>query len=157
MIRNFKKDIRVGTESIADVFKNFCLYAVESVDNPEAKNQLIFDGTRMISIPGHYDIMSPPLFQDSTNSMGFFKDKMSQEESQCGEAIVEVRAIKDISANFLENAGLNTERVGFFLTTADSQLMQETLALFDFLDHFGPKNIVDFSVGLPYAVLRGSF
>lgn len=157
MIRNFKKNISVGGTTIADVFKEYCLYAVKSVDQPEEKNRLILDGTRIFSVPNLYDVLSPPLFQDLTNSMGFFKDTMSEEDSKYGEAIVEVRAIKDISEKFLESAGLGLDRVGIFLTNINGQLTQETIALFDFLDNFGSKNILDFSVGLPYVVLRGNF
>jgi hypothetical protein len=157
MIRNFKRNIQVESLTIADVLKDYCLDAIVSVDDPSAKRQITFDGTRMFFISRDYDVLSPPLFQDATNSMGFFKEAMSAEESEYGEPIVEVRAIKDISAKFLENAGLETGRVGFFLTNTNGQFIQETLALFEFLDRFGSKNIVDFSVGLPYAVLRGSF
>lgn len=66
-----------------------------------------------------------------------------------------MRSIRNVATRFLGSYLENPQiRLGEFLTTPDEYLEKESLALFDFLNAFGDKNIVDFSAGLPYAVLR---
>ena len=48
------------------------------------------------------------------------------------------------------------KELGNYLREPDKWIAQ-SLALFDFLDNFGEKNFLDFSAGLPYAVLKGFF
>lgn len=155
MVRNFKKSIKLNTaEVIADSFAKYYEHSVRSIDAPEGK-RFHFDGSSMSLIPWHYDVLSPPLLQDLNNSMGRLNQGMSAEERQYGEAIVEIRSIRNVATRFLGSYLENPQiRLGEFLTTPDEYLEKEFLALFDFLNAFGDKNIVDFSAGLPYAVLR---
>ncbi|MBP9776433.1 MAG: hypothetical protein KBD36_01115 [Alphaproteobacteria bacterium] len=215
MIRNSKEIIKVEGQSLADIFNQYYRRAIESVDVPEHSRLNLFP----FSLSSwEYDVLSPPLLQDQDNAMGRYRDAMTSEEKLYGEAIVEIRAIKDVAELFLEDffkrifdsrilgerealsqpalaqycanidkwleeplassllaeeggeiflkklpqrlneyvAKAAQKELGNYLREPDKWIAQ-SLALFDFLDNFGEKNFLDFSAGLPYAVLKGFF
>jgi hypothetical protein len=68
-----------------------------------------------------YDTLSPPLFLNQNDAMGFFRDYPSEGVQEYGEAIVEIRSIQNAFAEFKD-----------FLTQ-ENRLLEYTWKLFNFL------------------------
>ncbi len=152
MIRNFKAGATLGGLLGVDSLKDYYKRGVESVETPETTRYII-SLDEVGEMGWAYDVLSPPLLLDSTNAMGYFKMPLSPEERLCGEAIVEVRAIRDVAERFLKKMGLDVAKQGRFLKDPD-QIEEDSLSLFDYLFNFGDTDVVDFSVGLPYTLLN---
>lgn len=157
MVRNFAENAGVGDFLFSNLLKDYSKRAIQSIQVPE-RNRYKLDPERGLAqnIDWGYDVISPPLLLDPTNSMGHFNQPLKPGEKHYGEAIVEIRAISDVAKRFLEKAHLNTEKQGKFLKEASAEMEIDALALFDFLNKFGKRDINDFIVGLPYTILRGS-
>lgn len=88
--------------------------------------------------------------------MGAYKQEMTAEEKQYGEAIIEVRAIQYISAWFLNKCNLENNTTGSFLIHPGSKVTEHVLKLFMFLSTFGsPSDEMGiFYLGMPLGVER---
>lgn len=53
-----------------------------------------------------HDALSPPWFLSLEDSMGKLNGDIQEEDKKYGEAIIEVRGIKNVGAWFLKRAGL---------------------------------------------------
>ncbi len=170
MIRNFKRDIKfvssrsmMSTSSgpvvvqqsqpVKDTFNKYFSEALASVESPERRCFLDLNTMEVASSPFAYDVLSPPFFLDLENSMGRYKHEISRENEQYGEAIVEIRAIRDVAPRFFKKVRVQgaTPKIGTFLTDP-SQIENQSLLLFRFLFEFSNENVRDFSVGLSYTL-----
>ena len=101
-----------------------------------------------------HDALSPPWFLDLDDSMGRFKDPMAPADKKYGEAVIEVRAIRNVGPWFLRKTTLErVSEVGDFLTRAD-RFMIETTALFNFLKTFTSDDFGDINIGMTYAIAK---
>lgn len=64
--------------------------------------------------------------------MGAYKDEMFSEDKKYGEAIIEIRGIRNVEDWFLHKVGLEPETRGTFLTRPEENTVEEALRLFDF-------------------------
>jgi hypothetical protein len=97
----------------------------------------------------------PPSFLYADNSMGRLNQSLSLQERHYGEAIIEIRAIRNISLRFLKKVGIHSKKKGKFLVKAKESLPVHALKLFDFLMAFGTdEDDRDFEVGLSFAVVK---
>jgi hypothetical protein len=155
MIRHFNENVEIDNQPSKLFFDQYIPNIMRSIDKPQ-KTYIININDRVIqSIPWKYDMLSPPCFQDSGNSMGKFRETLNEEELQFGEAIIEVRGISNVHSWFLRKTKSAESKKGTFLKNIDTTL-QEGLSLFDFLIEFG-KGLYDieiFSLGMPYALQR---
>jgi hypothetical protein len=154
MIRNFKEEFRVDDSfSGPDLLKKYFEESLKSVENPNKTYIIDSDNLSVRSVPFDYDQLSPPLFLEFENSMGRFKDEGLIDKSY-GEAIIEVRGIRDVQAWFLRKCGLSLELTGSFLTQPGDNLKRQAIKLFDFLFNFGTE--IDrteiFYLGIPSAL-----
>jgi len=155
MLRKLKKRVKVDqSEPVSTLFNKYFEEAIKTVEFPAKTYIMDTNNYSVQSIPYDHDILSPPLFLDFENSMGRFKDPMTEEEKQCGEAIIEVRAIRDVQSWFLKKCGLEPELTGEFLTKPSPELKVQALCLFDFLKDFGkPSDVIEiYYLGMPYAL-----
>ncbi|GEM_PF-3705409 len=152
MVRNFKEGAKLSGLLGADALEDYFTRSLASVDTPEPTRLIINPTGEVESIGWKYDVLSPPLLLDPTNAMGFFKKGLRGHEKSYGEAIIEVRAIRDAAPRFLQKMKLDVKRQGHFLKDPP-HLEKEALSLFDFLFNFGKKDLMDFSVGLPYTLM----
>lgn len=155
MIRNLREDMQVDdSPSGKALLGNYFEMALKSVENSE--NRYIIDpaSCTVRDIPFRYDYLSPPWFLDAENSMGRLKEEMSEIEKSYGEAIVEVRGIRDVQRWFLEKCQLSPELAGSFLTRPNEELREQALRLFNFLYNFGtPTDVTEiFYLGIPSAL-----
>ena len=128
---------------------NFYDETLNSIQNPTYR--LIFD-VSSLSIneePSQYDMLSPPLFLNSQNAMGYFKDVNLEDVRTYGAALIEVRAIAHVGEKFLQSIKTSHLKTGSFLRNPREDIPGQMLGLFDFLNNFGEKNFRDFEVGLP--------
>lgn len=79
---------------------------------------------------------------------------MPQSKKKYGEAIVEVRAIRDVQPWFLKRCGLDISIAGDFLARPSEDLKVEANKLFNFLKNFGtPKDCIDiYYLGIPFSL-----
>lgn len=156
MIRNFREDVKVdGSFSVSDLFNRFYERAIKTVDSPDRTYIFNEDTDTIHSVQFQHDVLSPPYFLNFDNSMGSFKMDLTEEESQYGEAIIEVRGIKDVKPWFLKKCNLLQERSGYFMTEPGPKLKTQALCLFDFVRDFGSfqdDTIEIFYLGLPHAL-----
>ena len=155
MLRNFKIDAQFQDVFCSSLLANYPQRALKSIQCPEAKRYK-FHPEESAFIDWERDVLSPPLLLEPVNAMGYFNKPLSIEEKEYGEAIVEVRAISDVSKRFLQKIGLDLSRQGKFLKEASINMQVDSLKLFDFLNKFGESDINDFKVGLSYTVLKSS-
>lgn len=155
MLRNLNPSVKVDQVlSVPELFNRYFEKAIKSVEFPGQTYIIDVNNSNLRSIPWDYDLLSPPIFLDFENSMGRFKNKLSQEERSYGEAIIEVRAIKDIQPWYLKKCRLDPELTGEFLTKPNSELKGQALSLFDFLKGFGsPQDVMEiYYLGMPYGL-----
>lgn len=87
--------------------------------------------------------------------MGAFKDDMSEQDKKYGEAIIEVRNIKNVGHWFLKKTKLPSETEGNFLKNPDGTLIEQSIKLFNFLKEFGTwLDIDDITLGMIHAGFR---
>jgi hypothetical protein len=82
---------------------------------------------------------------DLNNSMGGFKEEMPEsKQKKFGEAIVEIRGIRDVQPWFLKRCGLDVSLTGDFLVGPGENLRIEAASLFKFLKNFGTtRDVID--------------
>ncbi len=156
MIRNLAKThLEDGFLSLLNKPRDYFTRVVESVAVPK-KRHIIDKEKRVIrKVDFAHDVLSPPEFLDLDNSMGAFKEKLTLEELGYGEAIVEVRGIKNVQDWFFRKVGFEPRIKKAFLTIPGENLIQEAVGLFEFLEKFGtPQDIEDIQLGMTYAVFR---
>lgn len=120
----------------AILFKNYFSHVIQTVDNPSTRYDLMFAGNS-ISIQeakSTADSLSPPWFMNQDFSMGSIKDT-NNFEPQYGEAIVELRQIKDASKSALEDMKLSPSILGQFLKNDESNLLNDVNHLLYFLEN----------------------
>lgn len=120
-------------------FESYLNDAIATVDRPCPVPYLNFETGIIMENPCSVDMLSPPLFLDSDNSMGAYtNDKLASQrfDSQYGESILEMRSIKFLPKKTLESFEPTREyaekRVGKFLDGSTS-LVEEVEHLLDFL------------------------
>lgn len=87
--------------------------------------------------------------------MGAFKDDLSEQDKKYGEAIIEVRNIKNVGHWFLKKSKLPSEMEGNFLKNPDGTLIEQSIKLFNFLKEFGTwLDIDDITLGMIHAGFR---
>lgn len=158
MIRKFKKDVKVDNIfPVASLFHNYFEDAIKTVDNPQTSVTINVDNGSVHSVPVTYDVISPPYFLNFDNSMGAFKNPLAEEDKQYGEAIIEIRSIRDVQSWFLKRCKLDPSKTQRkFLTKPGAKLRKHVLAMFDFLNDFGTgQDVIEiFYLGIPYAVSK---
>lgn len=135
------------------LFKEYFEESLKSGEKPNKTYIIDSDNLSVRSVLFDYDQLSPPLFLEFENSMGRFKDEGLIDKSY-GEAIIEVRGIRDVQAWFLRKCGLSLELTGSFLTQLGDNLKRQAVKLFDFLFNFGTETdrTEIFYLGLPSAL-----
>lgn len=137
MIRNFKNEVKIRGQPIALFLKYYYNFLLMSVDTPTGGVIMDVDNKLIIPTEWDHDLLSPPVFLNTNNSMGRFREKRSPEElKEYGEAIVEIRGIKSIQSWCLKKCGLEPELSGKFLVTPDS-VEEHSLKFFNYLNDFG--------------------
>ena len=63
-----------------------------------------------------HDALSSPWFLEENDAVSYFREKNDIEEKSYGEALIEVRCIKNIGLYFLEKRELDSGKTGDFLT-----------------------------------------
>ncbi len=139
MLRNFKKDLMTSNGfPIFTLFDDYYTLSIQTVENPSER--YIVDPINfaiMQEEEDKCDTLSPPWILDPSNSMGKFKEaEMVEQDLTYGEAIIEVRSIRNVQSWFLRKVGLKSESVGDFLVKPDNYLVDQVLGLFDFLGSF---------------------
>lgn len=155
MIRNFKDDVLLSINlTAAQLLNSFYENAINTVQVPKETYIIDSDKLDLKNAPSVYDTLSPPCFLDSENSMGKMKEKMSEHKKKYGEAIVEIRAIRDVQPWFLKRCELDIGVAGSFLVRPDESLRIGTGKLFNFLKNFGTsKDCIDvYYFGIPFAL-----
>ncbi len=101
-----------------------------------------------------HDSLSPPWFLSLEDSMGKLKDTIQLEDKKYGEAIVEIRNIKNVGSWFLKRSGLkDISTKGRFLDNP-SKVSVEALGLFSFLKSFTMEDFPDIYMGIGYALQK---
>ena len=77
---------------------------------------LDLDSSSINTVDFEFDDLSPPLFLSLENSMGAYKNRLSAEEKKHGEAIIEVRGIRNVEGWLLQKAGLDPKTRGVSYT-----------------------------------------
>lgn|GEM_PF-1240611 len=114
--------------------------ALRSVDDPRSVRRFTLDPTTLhiVATPAIYDVLSPPDFLDSDDSMGAIKDTAFEkyQDARYGEAITEVRNISGFGEWFFNKMGIPAGEKRMFLRVPDDTLIPQALKLFEFLDRF---------------------
>jgi hypothetical protein len=155
MIRQFKEDVKIDNSlPVSALFKGYYEHAIKTVDSPEKTFIINEDKGNIQSVKFSYDVLSPPYFLTFDNSMGNFKAGLLKEEKQYGEAIIEVRGIRDVKPWFLKKCKLDQTLSGDFMTEPGTKLKKQALCLFDFLKNFGTTQdtFEIFYLGMPHAL-----
>lgn len=104
----------------------------------------------LIKEPSPKDGLSPPWFLDSDNSMGTLES--STVDLHYGEAVIEVRSIREAGSWFLRKMSIQGRKAGF-LGRIDQTLIDDSLCLFDFLNKFGHNEYCyEILLGITHAV-----
>ncbi len=159
MVRNFNENVLLMNTPISLFFENYFNFTLMSVDNPTHSITLDLNSDDLRSIvkptKWSHDLLSPPLLLDKSNSMGRFREKMTQEEKLFGEAIIEVRGIKSVKPWFLNKIGLAPELSGIFLVNP-KDIEKHSLGFFIYLNNFISNNYdcSIFETGLSHALRK---
>ena len=159
MIRNLRnegEDAVAEQRSVASLFNGLFDLSINTVEFPEKLYKINLDTCKIESIHWTHDILSPPCFLDLENSMGRYRDDLSKEDLEYGEAIVEIRGIRWVSNWFLRKCGRNPNDWGEFLKNTIYSINDDALALFSFLRNFGTEaHFVEiFHLGIPFAIQK---
>lgn len=116
------------------IFDEFLVAAIKSVDRPQERYDFNEETGQLEQVPSEVDALSPPWLQDKDNSMGAYTDRLELDLSY-GEAILEMRSIKNISSHSLQAMGLDA-RGGFgtLLTNSERSLEEDAESLFSILN-----------------------
>lgn len=156
MIRNFKKDIKIGKDQtmVCDLLNSYYEDGINSVSFPQKRYIMDLVGYVVQETDSAHDVLSPPHFLSNDNSMGGFKEDNNY-DAYYGEAIIEVRAIRNVGAWFLKQCDLNELLAGKFLISPDETLIEQASKLFMFLGNFGSEqNYQDLALGISYAARK---
>lgn len=157
MIRNLSEKVQ-GNDFLSLIGNpsNYFMRIVDSVASPKKRYTIDKNKSVIRKEEFTYDCLSPPEFLDLENSMGALKEKeLITQEMDYGEAIVEIRGIKHIEDWFIRKTKLNPKIKGTFLTIPKENLIQEAVALFEFLEGFGTTtDIEDIQLGMTHAVFK---
>lgn len=145
------------------LFDDYFNKVIESVSHPLLKRPVIKGKGEVFFLKpkkSGVDMLSPPWFLESDNSMGFYRNETTPMDKGYGEAIVEIRGIREAQPWFLERCGLDPSLTGDFLKEPDL-IKEHAVALFVFLYGFGnyinsPIGTAEvYGLGLPF-FLRNS-
>jgi hypothetical protein len=108
--------------------------------------------TLVVTRESTHDVLSPPWFLGPEDSMGKFKEVISDEDTKYGEAIIEVRGIRGVGPWFLKKASLEgfSEPKNFLVNP--EKIILESLSLFDFLSSFTQAYFSDIYLGVSHAL-----
>lgn len=121
------------------LYEDYFRRVIESVDKPLGKRPIIREDEGAFSLApekSNSDMLSPPWFLERDNAMGFYKDGTKQIDKRYGEAVIEVRDIKNVQPWFLEKCNLGASQAGDYLKYPD-MIKKHAIALFNFLYRFG--------------------
>jgi len=135
-----------------DLYQNYLDDVIESVDKPSLHYSFDTNSLQPISLISYTDALSPPWFLDPNNSMGAYlispEEKEAYQEGKTlvqdfdnsyGEAILEMRHIKNISEDVLAEMGITPEEgvggVGDFLTGFNRPLTDDANKLLSLLNN----------------------
>ena len=150
MIRNFHAVKSSGSYQILNSANEYYMNSIETVAQPNYRYIINNEG-KIEKNKWDYDMFSPPWFLDEDDSMGKHKDEI---DSQFGEAIIEVRGIRNVQASFLGKSGIQIKQIGDFLVYPDS-MTHHAGSLFKFLQSFGQEeNSLDINLGMSYIIGR---
>lgn len=147
-----------GTPSRIDIAATTTTDTLESVAVAETGSTTNVRGGSVTPLILSYasdgnDGLSPPWFLDLDNSMGTFKDE--DIDKRYGEALIEVRAVREVGDWFLRKASLNNSRAKNFLRIVGNDLIRESLSVFDFLNQLDDNTVTDdIEVGVTHAVYK---
>lgn len=137
MIRNFHPE-KVGVRTLdgsekttQKIFDAYPQQSVQSIQDTKARYTLDLEDRWINEQVFQYDNLSPPWFLSDDDAMGFYKQSDMQEIQKYGEAIVEIRMIK--------NACFEP---GLFLTRGGKKLLSDTNKLFSFLKEIHKEKIL---------------
>jgi hypothetical protein len=117
-----------------DLFADYLNYTILSVDQPHERYMFDLESNGVIRVESKVDALSPPWFLDADNSMGAYQDKINFDELY-GEAIIEMRSIKDISKETLQSMNLPQDESGTFLTGVKRSLEKDVSSLLSILTY----------------------
>ncbi len=157
MIRNFKDSIKVNNTPLNIIFQgnNYFDFSLMSVDKP-LYNFSIDPLTG--NIQGSYwehDALSPPLFLSAENAMGRYREPLLEEDrKRYGEAIIEIRGIRNVGVWFLKKCNLQAEEIGFKFLVDPKKFISHSLSLFNYLAEFDINKYEReiFYLGIPSAL-----
>ncbi|MEI8295097.1 MAG: hypothetical protein WCG04_01060 [Alphaproteobacteria bacterium] len=122
------------------MFMDYMNTAIRSVDNPNDTLRYEFNplAENVIDVIRKYaitvDALSPPWFLYSNNSIGALVNIEDLDAETYGEAILEMRSIKDISGEAVDLMGLGTYGIsGNFLTARKRPLLKDVELLLGFI------------------------
>lgn len=127
MIRNLDPEkvevvsLNESKKSPQETVEPYYPQSIESVENPRSRYIFDLKGVQIWEQAYPYDTLSPPLFLNQGDAMGFFRDYNPQGIQDYGEAIIEIRSIQtafSVSKDFL---------------TQEDKLLDNTQTLFNFL------------------------
>lgn len=155
MLRNLKPNFDVPDSPIVPLLNNPLQYfysVVGSVVDPTHRYKINPYGNHvaplLIREKSSKDGLSPPWFLELSNSMGAFESYSI--DLNYGEAVIEVRAIREIGDWFLRKNSIQNRKEGF-LGRIDKTLIEDSLFLFDFLNQFR-DNEYEILLGITHAV-----
>ncbi len=156
MLRNLKAENDMGSFlALVRSPQNYFERIVKSIALPKERYILDLDSSNIKTIGFEFDDLSPPLFLSLENSMGAYKNELFAKEKKYGEAIIEVRGIRNVEGWFLQKTGLDPKTRGVFLTRTKEYTTEEALKLFDFLSEFGTLQYFnDIILGMTHAVYK---
>ncbi|AIK95849.1 hypothetical protein ID47_02500 [Candidatus Paracaedibacter acanthamoebae] len=117
-----------------EVFADYLNHTILSIDQPQGRYMFDLNTNEAVWVASDVDALSPPWFLDPDNSMGAYQDKKNFDELY-GEAIVEMRSIKDISKDTLHSMNILQDHSGTFLTGAKRSLEEDVFSLLSILKH----------------------
>lgn len=137
MIRNFDPE-KVEVTSLSElkrtpqqIFESYHAQAVQSVQDPRLSYKFDLENKKICEVPYPYDTLSPPLFLSDKDAMGLLKQEEELAIQNYGEAIIEIRNIKNTLSS-----GNN------FLTQGDETLLISARKLFSFLEKINKEEVL---------------
>ena len=119
------------------IFKNYLDDSIKSVEHPTKRYIIDLETDYLImEVSSAVDVLSPPHFLPLSDSMGKYHDALAPEDlKEYGEAIIELRNVRNLGSCFFEISRLNKEKQTQFLCDYKT-IEQDSLKLFDFLYSF---------------------
>ncbi len=154
MLRNFKNNIIIESDlTVSNLFENYYQMATKSVFEP--KKTYIIDTnipeSPLKALDSEHDVLSPPMFLTLNDSMGKIK-KDEEIDKNYGEAIIEIRSIRNVQGWFLKQCELDGKLTGRFLESPTDILVDQTNKLFNFLSKFDNNKCYEVFEGVSHAL-----